>query len=231
MLFALMAVNASATITNADWIFPATRLPAPSQPIAADASANSTNNDLGWTEADARLAESFILHLGNTTALELSYNGINPAYLNGSTLTLTTTISGLGSGSSLTNIQLSYQTRWNKILNSLTETWAYSLDGGAFINFETDTASGNVWQLDGSVISGLRLTNGDTIVFRDTFSGAAGINGNVDFDNMQISSEVIPEPSSLALAALGIGIAGAWFVRRSKSIQPSRARRQAPRST
>ena len=225
VLYALVAANASATATNADWIFPATTTPAPSQPIAADLSVYSTNDNLGWTEADARLAESFILNPGNTTALEFSYNGNHPAYLNGSTLTLTATIAGLNTGSSLTNIQLSYQTRWNKLLNTLTETWAYSLDGGAFINFETDAVTGNVWRLDGSVISGLMLTNGDTILLRDTFSGAAGINGNLDFDNIQISSQVIPEPPSLALVALSISLAGPWLIVRRASALRDRRRR------
>lgn len=208
---ALVVVNASATITNASWTFPTTTTPAPSQPIAADLSIYSTNDNLGWTEADPRLAEDYVLNPGYTTALEFSYNGNHSAYLNGSTLTLTSTISGLASGYSLAGIQLSYDTRWNMTGNSLTETWAYSLDGGAFQNFETNTVTGNVWQTEGSPLSGLTLNNDDTIVFRDTFSDAAGNNGNLDFDNILITSEIIPEPSSLALAGLCISFAGLWI--------------------
>ena len=223
---ALMVANAGATVTNASWTFPAARLPAPSQPIAANLSSYSTNSVLGWTEADNRLAETFVFNPGDTTALEFSYNGNHPAYLNGSTLTLTFTISGLTNDFSLANVQLSYDTRWNKFLNSLTETWAYSLDGGPFVNFETDTVTGNVWQTQGSLLSGLTLKNDDTIVFRDTFSGAAGINGNLDFDNIQIFSEVIPEPYALALVALGISFAG---LRRMLRLRPNPANsRQTP---
>jgi len=106
ILYAWMAANASTTVANADWIFPAATTPAPSQPIAANLSTYSINDNLGWTESDARLAETFILNPGNTTALAFSYNGNHPAYLNGSTLTLTATISGLNYGNALTNLQL-----------------------------------------------------------------------------------------------------------------------------
>lgn len=200
-----MVAKASATVTNADWTFPSTTIPAPSQPIGADLSIYSTNDILGWTLFNNSVNVAFVPNPGETTALEFSYNGNHSAYLNGSTLTLTTTISGLAAGSSLTGIQLSYDTKWNKTASTLTETWAYSLNGGAFIDFDTIGVTGNVWQPEVSLLSGLTLQNGDTIIFRNTFSGAAGNNGRLDFDNIQFTSLVVPEPSFLALALLGVG--------------------------
>lgn len=118
----LMVAKTSATVTNASWTFPATTTPAPSQPIGADLSIYSTNNNLGWTLFDSSLNVAFVPNPGDTTALEFSYNGNHSAYLNGSTLTLTSTISGLVTGSTLTSIQLSYDTKWNKTATSVTET-------------------------------------------------------------------------------------------------------------
>jgi len=80
--------------------------------------------------------------------------------------------------------------------------------------------TGNVWQQEGSVLNALTLTNGDTITLRDTFSGAVGNNGNLDFDNLVISADVIPEPSSLALMALSLGCAGTWLILRSRPVPP-----------
>jgi hypothetical protein len=95
--------------------------------------------------------------------------------------------------------------------NTVTETWAYSLNGGTFLKFETNAVTGDVWQTAGSSLTGLGLQNGDTIAFQDTFSGAAGNNGNLDFDNILITLELIPEPSSLALAGLCISLWGLWI--------------------
>jgi hypothetical protein len=203
-----MVAKANAAITNVNWIFPANTIPAPSQPIAADLSIYSTNNFLGWTSANSGLTEAFILNPGNTTSLEFSYKGNHSAYLNGSTLTLTSTISGVATGHSLTNIQLAYDTKWDKTGNTLTETWAYSLNGGVFLNLQTNAVTGNAWHTATASLAGLLLHNGDTIAFRNTFSGAAGNNGNLDFDNIRITSAVAPEPSPLALTTLGLSVAG-----------------------
>jgi hypothetical protein len=215
MVCALMVAQAKAAVTNASWTFPVSTTPAPSQPIGADLSIYSTNNTLAWIAANTRLSESFVSIPGNTTALEFSYNGNHADYLNGSTLTLTSTISGLASGDLLAGIRLSYDTRWSMTASTLTNSWAYSINGGAFIDFATDAATGNVWQTANSPLIGLTLNNGDTITFRDTFSGAVGNNGNLDFDNIQITSIVVPEPPPLTLAVLGISLAGVrrvlWF--------------------
>ncbi len=63
--------------------------------------------------------------------------------------------------------------------------------------------AGDKWHTEGSLFDGLTLTDGETITFRDTISGATGNNGNLEFDNFQISSTVVPEPSAPALASSG----------------------------
>ncbi|HTY89075.1 MAG TPA: hypothetical protein VMB80_16635 [Candidatus Acidoferrum sp.] len=190
-----------AAVTNAFWAFPTSTTPAPSQPLGADLSYYSTNANLGWFEANSRLNVSFVPNPGTTTALEFSYNGNHADYLNGSSLTLTTTVSGLPTGEWLTGIVLSYDIKWSMTANSLTSTWAYSINGGAYLDFATTTATGNIWQTQSSPLNGIILHDGDIITFRDTFSGAVGNNGNLDFDNLQITSIVVPEPSFLVLAA------------------------------
>ena len=84
--------------------------------------------------------------------------------------------------------------------------------------FSDQYRTGNVWQTVTSPLAGLTLHNGDTITFRDTFSGAVGNNGNLDFDNIQMTSIVVPEPAFGVLVALGVGVA----VRRSVDQQTGR---------
>lgn len=215
--------RAGVTFTNALWSFPTNTASTPSQPINVDFSTYSVSNRLTWTEASSKLSEAFVLHPGDTTALEFSYNGNKPDYLNASTLTLTTTISGLAEGDWLEGIQLSCETQWNKT-GPLTETWAYSLNGGAFINFAINDVSGGTWQTFSSSLTGLQLWNGDTITFRSTFTGATGVNGSLDFDNIQITSQIasdpsvraVPEPSAWVLMALGAGLAGHGVAMRNR---------------
>jgi hypothetical protein len=214
----LMAAKTSAAITNASWTFPTTTTPPPSQPIAADLSIYSTNNVLRWLLTDNRLNVSFVANPGETTALEFSYSGNHASYLNGSYLTLSSTIAGLSAGTWLSDIQLSYDTLWNKTASSVTETWEYSVNGGAYISFDIVAATGNTWQTEVIQLSGLTLNNGDTLTLRSTFSGATGNNGNLGFDNFEMTSQIVPEPSSLVLIVLSFGIAGLRLFLRSKPI-------------
>jgi len=219
-----MAASTDAqSVTNASWFFPASTTPGPSQPIAPNQSSYSVNDTLGWTVASGSLYLSFIARPGNTTALEFSYNGNHPEYLNGSTLTLSFTFSGVPVGHSLSDFQLSYDTRWNKTASTVTETWSYSINGSAYINFDTVAATGNAWQTEMIQLSGVTLHNGDILSLRETFSGAAGNNGALDFDNFEMTSTIVPEPSSLGLVALSLSMAWLWFAYRSKNA-PANAR-------
>ena len=206
------------------WTFPTNTTPAPNPPIGADLTYYSTNVDLDWVAFNSRLAVSFVPNPGETTALQFSYNGNHSDSLNGSTLMLTATISGLASTQWLTGIVLSYDIKWSTTASTLTDTWAYSINGGPYTDFLTNTATGNVWQTVTTPLSGLRLDNGDTITFRDTFSGAAGNNGDLDFDNIQMTSIVVPEPSIGVLAALGVGVAVRRRVGRQTGCSPRPAR-------
>ena len=231
----LMAARAGAAVTNASWVFPTTTTPPPSQPIGADLSIYTTNDVLGWTLINNRLNVSFVSRPGETTALDFSYNGNHSDYLNGSALTLTLTVSGLAAGTWLSDIQISYDTLWNKTASTVTETWSYSINGSAYLNFDTVAATGNVWQAETIQLSAVTLYNGDIITLRETFSGAAGNNGALDFDNFEMTSNIVPEPSSLVLVALSLSTAWIWFVSQSRNplatsrpapTTPSRARRK-----
>ncbi len=181
--------------------------------LQADLTGYSINDQLSWSEAKIGLKESFVTNPGNTTALEFSYNGSHADYLNNSTLMLTSTVSDVPAYDFLANIQLSYDTRWNNA-DPIVETWAYSLNGGVFLDFQTTSLAGNgVWQTITVPLSDIQLQNGDTITFRNTFSGATSNNGKLDLDNIQIISSVyvpVPEPGTTTLAAASIGFA--WLM-------------------
>ena len=199
-----MVAKANATtITNVSWTFPTNSISGPTEPVGPGLSTYSTDDYLDWIKANNRLGVNFVPNLGEGASLEFSYNGNHPEFLNGSVLTLSSTISGAPADLSFTHVQFSYDARWSVSGSSITQTWAYSLDGVTFKNFETDVIAGDGWHTEGSFLDGLTLTDGETITFRDTISGATGNNGNLDFDNIQVTSTVVPEPSAPALASLG----------------------------
>ena len=204
MTCCLLVAKVNATsITNVSWTFPANTNSGPSEPVGPGLSTYSTDDYLAWISANNRLAVNYVPNLGEGEALDFSYNGNHPEFLNNTILTLTSTVSGAPADYSFTHIQFSYDTRWSLSGSSITQTWAYSLNGGTFKNFETDVVAGDKWHTEGSLFDGLTLTDGETITFRDTISGATGNNGNLEFDNFQISSTVVPEPSAPVLASLG----------------------------
>jgi hypothetical protein len=217
MMYWLVVANANATtITNVSWTFPANTTSEPSPPMGPGLSIYSSADYVGWIAASEKLSVSVVPNLGGGSAFEFSYNGNHPDYLNGTTLTLTSTVTGLPSGSSLRNMRLSYDSKWNMIGNTVTETWAYSLNGSDFKIFETDVVTGNLWQTEGSILNGIILTNGDTIALRNTICGAGGGNGKLELDNIRLTSVLMPEPSSTVLASFG-GLATLVVIRRLRS--------------
>ena len=217
MMYWLAVANVNATvITNVVWTFPAGTTAEPGPSMGPGLSIYSSADYLDWIVASKKLSVSLVLNLGGGSALELSYNGNHPDYLNGTTLTLTSTVTGLPNRSSLRNVKLSYDSKWNIIGNTVTESWAYSLNGGAFKNFGTDAVTGNLWQTEGSVLSGIILNNGDTLALRNTISGAGGSNGKLELDNIRLTSVLMPEASSTVLASFG-GLATLVVIRRLRS--------------
>jgi hypothetical protein len=217
MMYWLVVANANATtVTNVSWMFPIGTTAEPSPYMGPGLSIYSSADYLDWIPANKKLSVSFVPNLGGGSALEFSYDGNHPDYLNGTTLTLTSTVTGLPSRSSLRNIKLSYDSKWNIIGSTVTEIWAYSLNGGAFKNFETDAVTGNLWQTEGSILSGIILNNGDTIALRNTISGADGGNGKLELDNIRLTSILMPDPSSTVLASFG-GLATLVVIRRLRS--------------
>ena len=209
------------SITNASWTFPTNTIPAPSQPLAANLAAYSIADKLSWIAANNKLGVSYVAHPSQTTALEFSYKGNHPEYLNGTELQLASTVSGLPTGTFLTDIQLTYDVKWSMTGNTLTNIWSYSINGGSSVIFQTNTVTGNTWETINGSVAGLLLNNGETIAFSDTITGAAGNNGSLDFDNLRVTSDLIPEPKSLGLAMLGLGNACVLHILRQKLRRPS----------
>ena len=217
MMYWLVVANTKAIIiTNVSWSFLTGSTAEPSPPLEPGLSIYSSADYLDWIATSKKLSVSFVPNLGGGSALEFSYHGNHPDYLNGTTLTLTSTVSGLPNRFLLRNIKLSYASKWNMIGNPVTETWAYSLNGRDFKNFETDVVTGNFWQTEGSILDGIILTNGDRIALRNTISGALGSNGKLELDNIRLTSVLMPEPSSTVLASFG-GLATLVVIRRLRS--------------
>ena len=217
MMSWLVVANANATtVTNVSWMFPIGTTAEPSPHMGPGLSIYASADYLDWIPANKKLSVSFVPNLGGGSALEFSYDGNHPNYLNGTTLTLTSTVTGLPSRSSLRNIKLSYDSKWNIIGNTVTESWAYSLNGGAYKNFETDAVTGGLWQTEGSILNGIILNNGDTIALRNTIGGAVGNNGELELDNIRLTSVLMPEASSTVLASFG-GLATLVVIRRLRS--------------
>jgi hypothetical protein len=85
--------------------------------------------------------------------------------------------------------------------------WSYSTDGGqSFAPLASHAAqTSSTWVVHTVNIGELfASTSGDDInVLRMTVSGATTNNGNNRLDNILLSGEIVPEPASLALLALG----------------------------
>lgn len=90
---------------------------------------------------------------------------------------------------------------------------AYSTDGGSIftpVAFTGDTgvlsSTYGLVSIDLSAVSA--IDNLPSVLFQVTLSGATSSNGNNRFDNMLFEGTAIPEPTTLALAGLGMIAAG-----------------------
>jgi hypothetical protein len=105
-----------------------------------------------------------------------------------------------------TNIQISYDASWSGT-GSITNSWQYSLNGGAFQSFRVDVLSGNsVWTtFNTSVLSTLTLTNGASLIMRDVVTGASGNSRNFNIDNLVFLGDIVavPEPQTYVLVLFG----------------------------
>ncbi len=109
----------------------------------------------------------------------------------------------------LIDLSLSYATR-RSTTGFVTQTLAYSVNGGTFVNFGTfnpvdsttfTTASFNLSAIDA-------IENQASVTFRITFTGATNAGGTNGLDNIQLTGTPVPEPSTWvggALALLAIG--------------------------
>jgi len=108
----------------------------------------------------------------------------------------------------LTDLTVSYATqRTNTGFTS--QTWSWSTDGTTFTDFETVTGipSGFASAGGNPLFSGpAALDNAATAFLRVTFDGATASTGNNRLDNITLTA--VPEPSTVVLAAAGVGLAG-----------------------
>lgn len=86
-------------------------------------------------------------------------------------------------------------------------TWEYSVNGGAFVAVPgaipvVPASSYALVTLDFSTLDA--VDNAASVTLRYILAGATGSSGNNRIDNLQVNATEIPEPSSLALLALGI---------------------------
>lgn len=200
---AVSARPAKASIVVADWTFPATG--APTAPISATSSTDTT----GTPTIDGTLFpinhgfETYTTSGGNDV-LQITYAGNHSGNLNGQTLTLTLTAS-----TTLNLTGLTYLTSFSGATgaNAFTETWSYSINGGASTSLSTVTL--NNGNLDNESLNpGTTLTAGQSITFTAVMNGATGNNGALDFGNFSIAA--VPEPVTWALIGFGVvlGVAG-----------------------
>jgi len=117
---------------------------------------------------------------------------------------------------------------YSTAVTALSGTWAYSLNGGAFVNVGATPSSITIGTAAGAdnntfSLSGLNISPSDSsLVFRLTLSNAAGANsGSMVFDNMEFdATSAVPEPTMYALPLFGLvfigGIFGCRLVRKAK---------------
>jgi hypothetical protein len=105
----------------------------------------------------------------------------------------------------LTNLDISYATRGTSTGFS-TQTWSYSINGTDFTDFETVTGTTSTTFSLKQFSGPAALDNAATAFLRVTFNGATASNGNNRLDNITLTA--VPEPSTVVLAAAGVGLAG-----------------------
>jgi len=114
-------------------------------------------------------------------------------------------------------LSLSYATRLTNAVTA-SQVWSYSTDGTNFFSLTTISPTANATfiseSLNLSALSSSALNNQSAFYLRMTYT-SANAQGSQAFDNFQLTGVAIPEPSSLALAFGGLGLAlGAIRLRR-----------------
>lgn len=113
-----------------------------------------------------------------------------------------------------TTLQLSLATRGTST-GFDTHAWAWSTDGTSYTPLISDAANKtSAWSVE-TVNFGSVLDNVPTAFISLTLSGATSGSGNNRLDNIQLNTTPVPEPSTLALAALG-GVATLVAFRRRR---------------
>lgn len=187
--------------------------PATDTSLAADAG-EGTIDLSGWGGSVNDFGGSAINSIGDSGAGDsLSLAGDDG---NGSYIEISTSLSGLE------NPVLTFATRGTGT-GFDTGTWSWSTDGLSFtaldgVNTATQMTTYSLATADFSGVSG--LTDASDAFFRYTLDGATTASGNNRIDNLQINASgasitAVPEPGSIAILCLAVGIAtGGGRIRR-----------------
>lgn len=120
--------------------------------------------------------------------------------------------------SSLSNVVVSFALRGTGT-GPTNLLFQYSTDGpaGTYTTFATLSSfnDGSYHAFTNDLSSVLAINNNPEVVFKLVGTGATASTGNLRIDNLTISAQVIPEPSTIML--VGAGLMGLFFVRQRRS--------------
>lgn len=100
---------------------------------------------------------------------------------------------------------------------------SWSIDGTTFTPFATDTGTlSSTYAVVSYDFSAIDAIDGQSnVIFRVTLDGATSDSGNNRFDNLTVmasqSTSAVPEPSTFALIATGLGLAGFFGIRKKRT--------------
>ena len=166
-------------------------------------SLDGTNGSSTWTVGGSTEVSAFAGTAANAGA-GMSTTTTSPAALalanssaNGKFLTLAFSMTGFA------DLVLSYATQ-RTTTGFTTQAWDFSTDGFTWLPVQTFTTEipSSFGTLTTSTITG--LDNQATSFLRLTVSGASATTGNNRLDNIQLNANVVPEPASAGLLALGL---------------------------
>lgn len=204
--------NAFAAFTVASWNFNTTTSQATILATTGGtqiSTATLTNTSLGTYTTGTVAANQYTTFTGSEgQAIAIAGNSSN----NNKAMTFTLSMTGLS------ELKLSYSTRYSGTSAFTNQNWSYSLDGSSFTSFQDITVSSTSFTTKNVDFSSVNALNGaPTVYIRMTFSGATGsgvTNDRVD----AVSFTAVPEPHEYALGMAAL-LGAVIIIRRRKAAQ------------
>jgi hypothetical protein len=211
--------RANAATTVASWNFTGTWTTGTSPTIAGTPGAFVSGASMTTLITDSGIGTPSIARQGtggqSGAYMRFTDNLFATSYPARFTLTLT-------SSANMSSFSITYYAR-SSTTTMATDTWSYSINGGAFTDFATQTiASGTTWnQYTVTPSASIAVLSGQTIAFRNTLSGGTAGNVTADFDTITVTA--VPEPVNVALGMFGAGFAvvglGRCYLNRKTAIK------------